>query len=868
MATNKNRNDVPHAGGGDLPVPDLHTMEVLCRPTLNGQGGPISPIAIQATNFRLKNDMIQKVQNSCQFHRLLGDDANKHLDKFLHVTQSIKVNGVTDDTLHLYLFSHSLTHHATAWFDRLLKNSITTFEQMAKMFLRKYFPPSMPPLAKVRTYMLRKRIFKVLILTNLKETVVCLTIIRTIISDHKGLIRIKTEAIKIKTTKIGIKETIMEMFKGTTKEETNSSKELVMVKTHLQLIKPWVTKLLVHQALIPQPQVVTTTEFTNYMKANDAIWKNMQTDMTSLTNSNLELKNMFGQFMKVNTASSSGSGTLPSNKITNPKEDLKGITTRSRIVYKGPVGFYKVILNGDSPLPTRVIEGVVQPLAPTSAEQRLARKNELKARCTLLMALPDKHQLKFNIHKDVKTLMEDIEKWFGGNKETKKVKSSATASPTTQNIAFVSSQNTDNPNESVSVVASAKVFVSTLPNVDTLSDAVIYSFFASQSNSPQLDNDDLMQIDTDYLEKMDLKWQMVMRGYFAREWMSPKGIRRNVLVETQRRNIPMETSMSNALVSQCDGVGSYDWSFQEEEERTNYALMAFTSSSSSSSDNEVVSCSKACTKTFATLQSHYDKLTNDLRKSQFDVLSYKTGLESVEARLLVYQQMETIFEKDIKLLNLDVEIRENALVALRKKFKKAEQDRDELKLKLEKFQTSSKNPSQLLASTNQKKGIMLFRLPTEEHLCPLNLTRPSTPVIEDWVSDSKDESEAEPTQNAPSFVQPPEHVKTPRPSVKPAEHPIPADHLRKDSPKNHAQRGNHQHYARMTHLNTQRHVVPIAVLTRSKLVPISTARPVTTVVPHNNVTRPRLAKTVVTKPHSPPRRNINHRPFPKPSHYP
>nr|GEV29895.1 reverse transcriptase domain-containing protein [Tanacetum cinerariifolium] len=75
----------------------------------------------------------------------------------------------------------------------------------------------------------------------------------------------------------------------------------------------------IHQAPIPQPQVVSTTEFTNYMKANDVILKNMQTNITSLTNSNLELKNMFGQFMKMNTASSSGSGTLPSNTITNSK---------------------------------------------------------------------------------------------------------------------------------------------------------------------------------------------------------------------------------------------------------------------------------------------------------------------------------------------------------------------------------------------------------------------------------------------------------------------------------------------------------------------------------------------------------------------
>nr|GEU59766.1 reverse transcriptase domain-containing protein [Tanacetum cinerariifolium] len=138
-----NDNEKATDKNDDPPVPDLRTMEELCQPTLNGRGGPIAPIAIQATNFGLKNDMIQQVQNSCQFHRLSGDDANKHLDKFLHVTQSIKVNGVTDDALHLYLFPHSLTHHATAWFDRLPRNSINTFEQMAKMFLGKFFPPSM-----------------------------------------------------------------------------------------------------------------------------------------------------------------------------------------------------------------------------------------------------------------------------------------------------------------------------------------------------------------------------------------------------------------------------------------------------------------------------------------------------------------------------------------------------------------------------------------------------------------------------------------------------------------------------------------------------------------------------------------------------
>nr|GEZ07369.1 hypothetical protein [Tanacetum cinerariifolium] len=246
---------------------------------------------------------------------------------------------------------------------------------------------------------------------------------------------------------------------------------------------------------------------------------------------------------------------------------------------------WEVIVNGDPPTPTRIVNGVVQSIAPTAAKQRLAKKNELKAKGTLLMDLPGKHQLKFNIHKDAKTLMEAIKKSFGGNKETKKilgetisreninlkflrslpsewkthtliwrnkvdleeqslddlfnnlkiykakVNGSSTSSQNTQNIAFVSSNNTDNTNEPVSVVlsvsaASSKATVSTLPNVDSLNDAVIYSFFASQSNSPQLDNENLKQIDPDDLEEIDLKWQMVMLIMKARRFL--KRTKRNL----------------------------------------------------------------------------------------------------------------------------------------------------------------------------------------------------------------------------------------------------------------------------------------------------------------------------------------------------
>nr|GFB30841.1 hypothetical protein [Tanacetum cinerariifolium] len=93
-------------------------------------------------------------------------------------------------------------------------------------------------------------------------------------------------------------------------------------------------------------------------------------------------------------------------------------------------------------------------------------------------------------------------------------------------------------------------------------------------------------------------------------------------------------------------------------------------------------------------------------KSQFDVMSYQTCLESVEARLLVYKQNKSILEENIKLLNIEVQLRDTALATLRQKLETTEQERDDLNMKLEKFQTSSKRLTDLLASqTSDKAGL-------------------------------------------------------------------------------------------------------------------------------------------------------------------
>nr|GEU90984.1 reverse transcriptase domain-containing protein [Tanacetum cinerariifolium] len=152
-------------------------------------------------------------------------------------------------------------------------------------------------------------------------------------------------------------------------------------------------------------------------KANDAILKNMQTNMTSLINSNLELKNMFGQFMKMNTASSLGSGTLPSNTITNPKEDLKGITTRSGTAYQGPtipttfsslppvvereIETESLILNSE-PIVAPIIEPVNSPVSALKPNQRPSIPYPLRFQDQKLHDKANEQQEKFfQIFKDL-----------------------------------------------------------------------------------------------------------------------------------------------------------------------------------------------------------------------------------------------------------------------------------------------------------------------------------------------------------------------------------------------------------------------------------------------------------------------------------
>ncbi|GKA49221.1 hypothetical protein Tco_0742179 [Tanacetum coccineum] len=441
------------------------------------------------------------------------------------------------------------------------------------------------------------------------------------------------------------------------------------------------------------------------------------------------------------------------------------------------------------------------------------RRLEMKARSTLMMGIPNEHQLKFNSIKDAKLLLEAVENRFGRNAATKKtqrnllkqqyenftapslemlnqtfdrlqklmsqlelldeklsqedvnqkllrslspewnthavvwrnkakletmsmddlynnlrmyepkVKGMSSSSSNTQNMAFVSSSNnkTRCTNEAVNTThgvstASTQVNAANSTNIDNLSDVIIWSFFASQPNSPQLAHKDLQQIHPDDIKEMDLRWQMAMLTMRAIRFLKNTGrkltINGNETIsfkksKMERYNYHKRGHFARKSLVSCDGLGGYDWS-DLAEEGPNYALMAYSSSSSNSEVSNDSICLKSCLETVESLKSQNDQLLKDLKKSELIVLGYKTGLKSMEEKLKVYKANESIYIQDIKGLKFEIHIGEITIRELRKKLEIVQKEKDDIQLNVDKFEHASKSVNKLIEChivDNCKKGL-------------------------------------------------------------------------------------------------------------------------------------------------------------------
>nr|GEW66886.1 ribonuclease H-like domain-containing protein [Tanacetum cinerariifolium] len=524
-----------------------------------------------------------------------------------------------------------------------------------------------------------------------------------------------------------------------------------------------------------------------------------------------------------------------------------------------------------------------------TTKEKAQKKNDVKARSMLLMALPNEHLFTFSHYKDAKTLFEAVQARFGGNDATKKtqrtllkqiyenfnapstesidsifnrlqkivsqlaildlntmsiddlynnfkiveqeVKRTVTTSSSSesQNIAFLSSSgNTnevDTTNIQVSTVSTPVSTVSTHDNTANLSDVTVFEVvvsFAEHESKKALPED----------------WDC--RSPRHKESRSRN---QDSLIKT----VNVEETSSKAMVT-IDGAG-FDRSYMADDEApTNMALMAFLNSEL----HNRKTCSNTSLKCFETLKTQYDNLRIEFNKSEFDLATYKRGLASVEEQLVYYQTNKNKISKE----------------------------KDDLDVKIGKFENASQILDKLIGSqiTDNKfaepsvkrygvKPIEVVTQTSSVKISKLVKENNGAPLIKDWESDEDDEVESPPEIERKTVASSVDKVEVdiPKQNVKPARRPVKyAKMYRTQRPRgnqrnwnnlkshqlcsnfvmynkayyvcgsfNHLQARCKYHQRQrmvngtnLSRVNHNANIVPKAVLTRTDLKPVNSVRPV------------------------------------------
>ncbi|GJT21693.1 hypothetical protein Tco_0891630 [Tanacetum coccineum] len=456
-----------------------------------------------------------------------------------------------------------------------------------------------------------------------------------------------------------------------------------------------------------------------------------------------------------------------------------------------------------------------------TAEEKTNKKNDVKARSLLLMALPNEHQLTFSQYSDAKTMFAAIKTQFGvwmnkADIETmsiddlynnfkiveQDVKKSVGASSGAQNLAFMTASSTSSTND-VNTANPAYEVSTVSPNINTaylqvstdnFSDNTMYAFMVENPNGSNLLQQDLEQIHEDDPEAIDLKWQLSAKyegkkiGHFSRECRAPKNKEGQFRYQDNTRKQGNNEDTSSKAMLAIDGVAT----------------------------------------------------------------TYKRGLATIEEQLVTYKKNEVLFSKEVAVLKREVACKDYEINVLKNKFEKVKQEKEGIEFQVEKFNNASKSLDKLLGnpefkSYGSKDSELEYNIVcdkksddskenSDDSFVKEQVSKDTSSFVESLLNVDKETIFL--VDKKIEFVKPKNHEKLVKKSVMYAE--MSFDHVQitcnyhqkeRMVSRNNYNRVDYDYYSKTTHPSAHRNMTPRAVLLKISLTPLNIVRPVNTAHP-------------------------------------
>ncbi|GJY65963.1 putative ribonuclease H-like domain-containing protein [Tanacetum coccineum] len=339
---------------------------------------------------------------------------------------------------------------------------------------------------------------------------------------------------------------------------------------------------------------------------------------------------------------------------------------------------------------------------PLTAEEKTNKKNDVKARSLLLIALPNEHQLTFSQYTNAKTMFAAIETRFGGSRrflppewnthvvvwmnkaeiETmsiddlynnfkiveQSVKKSVGASSGAQNLAFMTAPSTSSTND-VNTAKPAYEVSTVSPNVNTaspqvstasFSDNVVYAFMVENPNGSNLLQQDLEQIHEDDLEAMDLKWQLSLLSMRAKRYFQRTGnkifINANDTVGYDKSKVEcFNCHKMGHFARECRAPRNKEGQFKYQDNTRKQGNNVDTYSKEMLAiDGVGFDYSDMAEEQVHTNMALMAFSDSELNQTEFTTATYKRGLATLEEQLITYRKNEVLFSKEVAILKREV----------------------------------------------------------------------------------------------------------------------------------------------------------------------------------------------------------------------